>query len=350
MISIRLWDPYSVKLENEKLIDVIDKINKPEDWDLALASVRDFVLENFKQEKTFEINMSEVQDCFGCKLVEKIRRVYDCTVLVDDYAEVKKINTYDREWKEYMKKEINWEEANELVYIEEPNEHIIWIDTILSAVLENDHQANHILHYHECRVNGRVKCVKVIRNYKYGRKNLEGLLAEAEFIEYDGSKPFLKKEIIEGILFQIHFILYKLTVYQYTHGLPSLLYLAFSDKPFSQGLHAFPFKVILLPSENDSIVWEGKKYIRREDESFSPENFRKDLKTTLTFARRHKGYSFNYCMVEFARMIKSLLEDEIFKRSVSKFDHSTSVYKMISEPEKAWYEMENYWEPDNLNL
>lgn len=198
----------------------------------------------------------------------------------------------------------------------EPVEHYIFISSLVSSILP---MCNEFVWTYLCKD----RCVLLKRGYNYGISSFDTMIGN-EFtsnIDIKTGKRYLSEEVIEGLLFQLHNIFYSLSYHLYTHGNPSLTYLAFSDSKYLSDTKCYSFTVHLLCSEYDTIVKNGIKYMISPSNELQQKVPEMNDEEYISYHRNHSGWHIDSGKYDFYKMLSSLKKNPTFSSSVQRYEH-----------------------------
>ena len=221
-----------------------------------------------------------------------------------------------------MDRFFGWNHTYDLYGTSNQVEHHILIYILMSDKLL---YLDHFTHFYICRD----RCVYLTKSFNYGSSTLSELVTNVFTSHEVSNVRYLNREIIEGIIYQLYYMLQQLSVYEYTHGSPSMEYLSYSDETFNSEIGSYPFTVYLEPTCNDTMVIDGRKYLCSSDVDVSQLNDMSNKEIAI-HCRNHEGVSLDHGKYEFICLLGSLYQDDIFNRSVKMFPELESLVEDTS--------------------
>lgn len=261
--------------------------------------------------QTFKV---EITDGFKEYYLEKIY-IADIHGYEEYSGDTEILNSFDDQFNNYHKNFIT----------KNPQENKLAISYLLSEGDDSD-----VLFSFSCKNY----IISIRRRYNYG-VGLDGLINN-DFTSYcEEGKRYLKAEVVEGIILQLHYKLSLLGAYQYTHGSQDINSLSFSDEIGKAYDNSYNFKLHIIPSESDSVVISGNQLY------YKPDNYldilqnlksKEDHREIARFHRRHSGWNIDPGKADFYGFIKRLRNNEVFSRSLE----NTKEIAGLLESEDSW--------------
>jgi len=278
-------------------------------------------------------------ECFGCMLLERfspcgMKSNFDFSVKIQ-----KNLRFVCRTMKSDMEgyKRISPPNVDDLDkdfihthyhYIcDNPEEHKLFI----SMIMDDDEIPQNIYAY---KCDDSVNMINRVYNYGNGLD----ILSKNDFTSElrDGIR-YLKDEIVEGIIFQLHHALSILSPHCYTHGDHNVENLAFSDEICSTYNSSYSFRIHILSSYGDTIVRDGAIYYYRPPDYGTQLSGIKESENLAKFHRKHSGWNVDPGKADFAGFLNSLRNCEIFERSLKS---KPEILDMVEDPD-VWEKMES---------